>query len=285
MRNRTASVTVHALVAVGALWAVVVGTADIAYAPLRRGLIGMVAVLLLVSVLGRLPRALGPVDDSWAARGVRLLGYGLAATAATGIVFGIGLGGNPVELTRVLPYLTAVFTVCLVAFQTVTRRGLPLEPRLLGQTIAWAMGAVALWAMAVMLIPDAATTVGYMVVIGVAGVTAGVANGRPEAGAERVLVAALLGLVAAAETMVLAAAVMFHWGPAGWSPDAGPGPLTPADRIEQNRIEAIDPYVGVLFLGALLAFVLVILSLAARRQRARVGFAAVGSQEALARGR
>lgn len=36
-------------------------------------------------------------------------------------------------------------------------------------------------------------------------------------------------------------------------PYAGPGPLTPQGQLEQNRAEAIDPYVGLLFLGAVAA--------------------------------
>jgi len=69
-----------------------------------------------------------------------------------------------------------------------------------------------------------------------------------------------------------AAAVLYRYGPDAWMPFAGPGPLTPQAQLEQNRIEAIDPYVGVLLLGAIAAGVLVGIALTAKL-RTRTGAA------------
>lgn len=57
--------------------------------------------------------------------------------------------------------------------------------------------------------------------------------------------------------MFFAATVLYHYGPDAWMPYAGPGPLTAQAQVEQNRVEAIDPYVGLLLLGAVAATVLI----------------------------
>ena len=61
------------------------------------------------------------------------------------------------------------------------------------------------------------------------------------------------------------AAVLYYYGPDAWMPYAGPGPLTPQGQLEQNRAEAIDPYVGLLFLGSFAGVALMIVSVATRR--------------------
>ena len=64
--------------------------------------------------------------------------------------------------------------------------------------------------------------------------------------------------------MFIVADIMFHLGPDSWLPDAGPGPLTPQARLEQNRVEAIDPYVSVMLVGALVAITLIVVALRRR---------------------
>jgi hypothetical protein len=76
------------------------------------------------------------------------------------------------------------------------------------------------------------------------------------------------------------AAVLYYYGPDAWMPYAGPGPLTLQGQLEQNRAEAIDPYVGPLFLGAVAATGLTVQAVvnAYRRSRAATPTISVGPQ-------
>jgi hypothetical protein len=126
----------------------------------------------------------------------------------------------------------------------------------------------ALWALAVAVLPPGITLVGVLLVAGAGGLAAVLA--RPAAGR---FLAVLLAVVTATQALVFTAAVMLHFGPDAWMPYAGPGPLTPEAQLEQNRTEAVDPYTGLLLLGALFAGLLVVSVLAAR-QRVRIEAAA-----------
>jgi hypothetical protein len=90
------------------------------------------------------------------------------------------------------------------------------------------------------------------------------------------VVAGLFAAVTACEALFFAAAVLYRYGPDAWMPYAGPGPLTPQAQLEQNRVEAIDPYVGPLLIGAIAAGILVGTALTARlRTRGEEALAAV----------
>lgn len=62
--------------------------------------------------------------------------------------------------------------------------------------------------------------------------------------------------------------ILAKFGPAGLIPDLHPHALTPAARVAESRIEIHDPYVGVAFLGALLATALSVAGLVTRRPAA-----------------
>jgi len=92
--------------------------------------------------------------------------------------------------------------------------------------------------------------------------------------AESGAASALIAIATAGQALFFAAALLYRYGPDAWMPYAGPGPLTAQAQLEQNRAEAIDPYVGLLFVGALAAALLVGMALTAR-MRARTETAAL----------
>ena len=268
MRARIVGVAGLVVLAVALAAAVVVGTAGTESPALRRALVVFSAVLLAVSVLARLPQVFGPLDRSWPAAAVRLLGTGLAAALG----FALGLDGNPAERASTgVPIMTVVCAIYVVALYAATGRGSMLSPRLLLQAVGLAWTAVTLWAIVVVLAPPAASPMGDLLIV-IASLAAGrLAMGRGPLGGHQVA-AGLLTAVMAALLMVPTADLMYRFGPDRWAPYAGPGPLTPQAQLEQNRAEAIDPYVGVLVLGAIAAIVLVMSVLVARgRARAPLG--------------
>ena len=114
------------------------------------------------------------------------------------------------------------------------------------------------------MLPPGIMPVGLLLLAGAGGLA--VVLARPD---ESRFMAGLLAAVTGTQALVFTAAVMLHFGPDAWMPYAGPGPLTPEGQLDQNRVEAIDPYTGLLLLGALFAGLLVGSALMAR-QRARI---------------
>lgn len=256
------------------MWAVVVVTDSVSYAPLRRAMITLAVVIAAVLLLGWAPRAWGPAADDAAARVVRAVGFVLAALAVWGVLVEFWFNGDPSEVnpgvaeraSTGIPMLTALFAIYLAAFLVVTRRGSVLRGATLMYSTAFTLAGVVLWAGVAMLIPPASAPMG-LAVMAAAGVGAATfANRRgvvPPAGA----LAGLLSAMMTAQVVTSVADVLFHIGPDAWIPDAGPGPLTPQDRLAQNRVEAIDPYVSVLFFGAMVAITLIVVTLAQRTPR------------------
>jgi hypothetical protein len=249
-RGKVAGVAVHSLLIVAALVAVVMGTSQVASSPLRVALIVLVAVLSAVTVFGRLPLGLGPVAGSVGAIVVRTVGVVLAGAGAVEVVLGLAQGGSPSErAVSGVPLSTVVLTVYLGAFLAVTRRGSELRPRPLLTSVGLGLLAAALFAGGVpTLPPELVWWLAFLLIAGAA-VGSGWLTRPAEAGAR----AALLAVVTACQTLFLAAAVLYRYGPDAWMPYAGPGPLTAQGQLEQNRAEAIDPYAGLLLLGVVAA--------------------------------
>ena len=265
---RAVSFAGHTGAGIGAVWAVVVVTGGVTYPPLRHAMIGLTVVIAAVSLLGWLPRAFGPTADDAAAWAVRALGFALAGLAVWGVVlefwYNRGPSGvNPAVAERAstgIPMGTALFAVYLAAFLAATRRGSALRGAHLMRVTAISLTGVAGWAGAAILLPSASVLVALLA-MAAAGAGAAALAGPGRA------VAALLSTVMTAQMVISVADVMFHLGPDAWIPDAGPGPLTLQDRLAQNRVEAIDPYVLVLVLGALAAITLIAITLARRFPR------------------
>jgi hypothetical protein len=267
---RTISFAGYLGTGVAAVWAVVVVTGGVSYLPLRRAMIVLAVVLAAMFLLGWVPRVFGPVADGAAARMVRALGFVLAGLAVWGVLVEFWYNrdpstANPGVAERAstgTPAMTVLFAIYLAGFLAATRHGSPLRGADLLRGTGFAIAAVVVWVGGAILVPSASAAIG-VAVMAAAGIGAAVSGGRNG----ELSSAALAGLLSAtitAQIVVSVADIMFHLGPDTWIPDAGPGPLTPQDRLEQNRVEAIDPYVSVLFLGAMVALTLMIVALRRR---------------------
>jgi hypothetical protein len=247
---RVAGVVVHLLLIAAAVVAVVVRTSHPAYPPLRAALIGLVVVVSVVTVLGRLPLGLGPAAGSMAAATVRLVGIVLAGVGAVEVVLGLAQGGSPSQRAfSGVPLSTVVLAVYLAAFLAVTRHEGGLAPRAMLTSVGLGLLAATLFAGAVPVLPPGLLWwVGFLLIAAAAAGAARLIRPAPT-GSQ----AALLTIVTACQALFLAAAVLYQYGPDAWMPYAGPGPLTVQGQLEQNRAEAIDPYAGLLFIGALAA--------------------------------
>jgi hypothetical protein len=271
---RAVSLAGHITVAVAAVWVVAVVTEGISYVPLRRAMITLVVVIVAVVLLGWMPRVLGPVADDAAARVVRGVGFLLAGLAVWGVVVEFWYNRDPSQANpgvaeradTGIPMATVLFAFYLAAFLAVTGRGSALRGASLIRSAALAAVAVLVWSGLAIVVPEVSAVTGVAVMIG-AGIGAAAWVGRQEVAPTAGALAGLLSAVMTAQIVVSVADVMFHLGPDSWIPDAGPGPLTLQDRLAQNRVEAIDPYVAVLLIGALLAFALMIVTVV---QRARI---------------
>jgi hypothetical protein len=249
---RAAGFAVYLLLAAAAVAVVVVATSHVAYSPLRVALIALVVVLSTVTAAGRFPLGLGPVAGSVAARIVRLVGVVLAGFGAAGAVLGLAQGGTSSERAfSGIPLYTVVLAVYLTAFLAVTSREGRLPPRAMLTSVGLGLLAAALFAAAVPVLPPGLVWLAYLLIA-----AAAAAAGRLTRPAEIGAFAALLAIVTACQALFFAAAVLYQYGPDAWMPYAGPGPLTLQAQAEQNRAEAIDPYVGLLLIGAVAATVL-----------------------------
>jgi hypothetical protein len=254
------------MVMAGMLVAAVAGTATIGYAPLRWGLVGSVSILMAVSWLGRRSGVLGPVDDHWPARLVRAGGYLLVAGLVVEIIGSITSSGNADEQARWgVPIFTVALTSTLLAFLTVTAQRSAATGRVLTTGAGTGVAAAVFWGAAVLAIRPIPADVGGTLLLTVIAVTvAASANAGWRGSPVRSLLAALCaGMVT---TMLIFGLVdlLASYGPSGLIPDLAPAALTPADDLEQSRREVVDPYIGVLFLGCLLAAALAIASIATR---------------------
>jgi len=184
-----------------------------------------------------------------------------AGASAAEVVFGL-TQGHPAPRPRVdgiIP-LTIVLAVYLAAFLTVTRRdgGLPRRTLLIGT--GFGVAVALLFAASVPVLPPGLVWwVGFLLIA-----AAAVTTGRLTRPAEVGVTAALFTTAAAGQALYAAAAILYRYGPDAWMPYAGPGPLTAQGQLEQNRAEAIEPYVGLFLLGAVAATIVTVQAVNAR---------------------
>lgn len=259
-----ASVTVsrlgYAVLVAGALAGVVALTDRIAYQPLRGALIVLVAVLVVLSFVGR-RRWLGPVAGGPVARSVRATGYLLVGGTALSLVLGLRDGGDPVDRANaVLPMLTITLSLYLAGFLVATRADRPVDTRALGTGLVAGLGGVALWLVpAIVFAPIPASPGWALATMVLAGIATGVTT--------RSVPAVPLAATVTALGIWLLVSVLASVGPASLIPELAPHALTPADRLADSRIELVDPYVAVLLLGCLVAGFLSLSAFASVRTR------------------
>jgi hypothetical protein len=268
----------HVALTVIALAAAVARTRDVPYPALRHGLVALVAVLLAVSWLARLPWTFGPAAPGRAARIARAGGYLLVAGFAAVVLDDLrGATHGADEKAHVgIPIYTTVLALYAIGFVAATAAGhqpaarrAPAESRS-GLAVATAAGAAGglLWLAPVLIRPPLPATSAWALLV-VVGVVCAVAAGDRGRRAVPTLYA---GAVACLLIVVLANGLLNYFP--HWVPDIGgphfPATLTAAQRLASNRGYAQDPYILVLFLGCLLAVALAVATVPARWRRSRV---------------
>jgi len=250
---------------------VVALTSPIGYPPLRRGLVGLVAVLVAGSGLARRRWLLGAAGTGRVARLVGAGGYLVVGALALSVVLDMrGPVPNPGETASAgVPIYTLLLTVYLVGFLAVTARRCAATGRVLATGAGSGVAAALLWLGLVLLAPPVPADLGLaFAVIATAMTGAGYANAGRRGGIGSGWLAALCAATVAAPLIVLLVWGLARSGPAGLIPDLAPAALAPADALDQSRIEINDPYVGLLALGCLAAAALAAVSVATGRRAA-----------------
>lgn len=265
--------TGRVLASAGSIGAVVALTARTGYPPLRVALIAYVVLLVAVAWAGRLP-ALASANRP--AGWLRLGGVALVGVFATGVVTGLGTGGNPVDRAAAgVPILAAVSCCYLVAV-VVSTAGYGRSSGYGSSGNGWsglAIGAAAgvLWAAAVLVfppVPTAASAAWLSMLI--AAVAAAALALRRTRGPGFAVAPVLAAAATCALVIDVAEGLIATLAPVRFIPllADGAGPLTPAARIAQSRAELGDHYIAVLFVGALTALGLVVATLLSPRAAA-----------------
>jgi hypothetical protein len=204
----------------------------------------------------------------WTPRLVRLACCAVLAVIVAGIAIGIATSSNPGQKLREGGWiLTLMMGSYLFGFLAVTSRRCAATARVL--LIGGGAGLAAVGAAAVLMFaaPPVPRTIGATVLlVALASLGAAALAQRPHD--DRA--AALAGLFAATVGslgIVILVDVISSIGPAELIPIVVPRALPPATQISESRIELVDPYIGLLFLGALMALLLGIAALWTRRRR------------------
>ncbi|MEU7874653.1 hypothetical protein [Dactylosporangium sp. NPDC049140] len=239
----------------------------ISFAPLRWGVVGVVALLLSVAAWGRRPGVLGPVDAGRAPRALRAGGGVLVGALAATFASTAGSHGSPRDQAVFgLPIFTVVLTACLLGLLTVTAERTEVSGRALGTSAAVSLAAAGWWLISQVALPPMPAGVGGTVVVTGFGIATVVYVGaRRDDGAQETLLAALCVPVLTPLLVFAQVLVLSGYGPAWLIPDLVPAAISPADDLENSRIEVQDPYVALLFLAGLAALILTVTSLASRR--------------------
>ncbi len=239
-------------------------------AGVRAEALALIAALAAAAWLGRRPGLLGPVADDRTSRRVRAAGCGVVGVLALMVLWPSKGGGHSdpsgwwIACLAVLAYLAAA----LYATAQRTAAG----PRALRLGAGLTAAAIALWWVPMLLSAGVRAHPGATLALATAIVVAGCAIGaRRRLPAHAAIVA---GLGAGAATCLLV--TMLALGTYAARPQLVPHfcgtsnacGLTPAARAETERIEAADPYVADLLIGALLAGLLIV---AARTELALAG--------------
>jgi hypothetical protein len=123
-------------------------------------------------------------------------------------------------------------------------------PRLLEQTrpVALGLGATGVWLLVVALVPPVPANAALALLLLASAMV--VAAGRLRT--RRDVVSALTAGVVTAAGTVTAVVVLMPRVPDRWVPPVVTVALTPADNLAQSRIETVDPYVLIGFLGVVM---------------------------------
>ncbi len=260
-----------ALLASGVLW-----SAQIVYPPLHNAALVMMIVLIGLSWLGRWLPVLGPVRADRAARAVRATGLSLVLVMVCAIFYRFSAGGGNLqeEAGAGVPILTATFVCYLLAFLSVTARGSAAHRHTLIISARAAGVAAAAWTVAALMWAPLPVTSSYALLAVVVAAALAIVWAKGST-AQRWLAALLASTLASLAVFTLVIALL-RWP--FMVPDIG-GPyfhssITPAQALKANQEYAVDPYLAVLLIGAMLAAALSLVSALTRRLALRAGWVA-----------
>jgi hypothetical protein len=249
-----------------ALTAVVAFTGTVTYYPLRLAVIGLTAVLLLLSWLGRRSGPLGPVAPHPSARAVRIAAHVVVAITTAELIAGMaGHHDNPqAQLANGVPIFGTVLAGYLVGFLAVTARRSTVSPRALGTAAGAGLGAAVVWLVPILIwppIPNHSQTA----IVGLVAAMLLAAGANSAVGHRPATIAALSAFATGAVVITFLVLLLSSFAPAALIPDIAPAALTPADDLAQSRTELVEPYLAVLGLGWLCCLGLAITCIAAGR--------------------
>jgi hypothetical protein len=217
--------------------------------------IAFVVVLGVLAWFGRRRGPLGPIADHRSARGIRNAGYAvLGAYIMPALAsFAASPQGDPSGVWMF--YLALALYLATVLFATSHRTA--ARPRTLQLVGLVTVAGLAAWWGPMLLAGSVRAHPGWALVGVAATIILGLAIGTAlRWPSQQAVFGALAAGVATCLLIFLAAQATFLLDPS-LAPDLGRVPgMTAAGEVEQNRAEAVDPYVAELLLGAVLGAVL-----------------------------
>ncbi|SDJ44553.1 hypothetical protein SAMN05444157_3400 [Frankineae bacterium MT45] len=239
------------------------------YRPLRLEAVGLILVLAALSAASRRGgrrafwAALGPVTAPWPGRVLRAEGYVLVGALTCLALAELRADqrepaspdvGSSVAFGLVALLLVAVAVTLLM----ITSQRSPLNPSVLAVVATCSAGAGLAWYGAVLVTPyidPGLVAEATLLVVALAAVATGVATGWFGADGRLSLLAGLSAAVFTSLVVFAAPQVTYTLVPQS-VPDPSPGSYWPqpdaASHQEQDRVEAADPYVGLLLIGGVL---------------------------------
>jgi hypothetical protein len=226
-------------------------TSRIGYPRFHWGLVTVVAVQLILVGVGRVRGPLGPVADGWTTRLVRAGGY-LLLTWWTVRLIAFMVTQDPSEMASGLPMFGLMLTSYLIGVLTLTAQGSAATRRVVTAGVGGGGIAAALFTLSAFVYPPIPTgLIRALALTALAMLGAAVAAGTGES--HRRMLAALCAGSVAALLIGTALVLLSAFAPASLIPDLAPAALSRADDLAQSRQEIQDPYLWLLFLGALIA--------------------------------
>jgi hypothetical protein len=249
------------VVVVAFAWSATIGP------PLTALLDVVVAVLAVVCWWARRTAMLGPVGDNAVAGLWRLVGYLVAGAIVLAGLAHLNPAGEPAadDGTAVLMVATTV-AAYVVGLATVSARRSAATGRVVVTAVGCALAATAAWLVMVLVAPPVPSSPGASLALIVCGAAAAAAlNAGGADGLRRGLLAAILAGAIGAGLVVILVDLLAHLAPPSMIPNIAIHALTPAARLAQSRVELVDPYIGVLVLGCVMAAAMGAISVATRR--------------------
>ncbi|MEV4624498.1 hypothetical protein AB0J74_38045 [Asanoa sp. NPDC049573] len=205
--------------------------------------------------------------DAWTARLVRLACCGVLAGTVAGIVAGIASSANPGQKLREGGWiLTLLIGTYLFGFLAVTSRRCAATTRVLLIGGGAGLAIVAAAAVLMFAAPPVPRSVGPAVLLVALGALGAAALAQRPHDDRAAALAGLFAATVGALGIVILVDVIASAGPADLIPLVVPVTLPPAVQVSESRIELVDPYIALLFLGALVSGFLGAAALGTRRR-------------------